>query len=61
MSFSIIPDHKLGEFQGNLTLDHKIDVFISRVNGWMINPAIEMLYKNTGLYISQTLHDIAYL
>jgi len=42
MSFAISPEHKAEDFEGELSLDHKIDVFIARVRGWQINPALAM-------------------
>ena len=42
MSLAISPEHNADDFEGEFTLDQKIEVFISRVKGWQIQPAIEM-------------------
>ena len=42
MRFAISPDHKAEDFEGELTLDQKIEIFISRVKGWQIKPAFDM-------------------
>ena len=42
LSFAISPDHKAEDFEGELTLDQKIEIFISRVKGWQIKPALDM-------------------
>lgn len=42
MAFAISPKHRLEEFPDGLTLDDKIQVFIARVRGWQIQPALDM-------------------
>jgi len=61
MSFAISPDHKSEDFKGGFTLDQKIEVFISRVKGWQIRPALSMIeckIKNRGF--AQLLIVISY-
>ncbi len=48
MPFAISPHHNLDEFPSGLTLDNKIDVFVDRVQGWMLGPAEEMIKKRLG-------------
>jgi hypothetical protein len=45
MPLSISPKHNIEDFPSGLTLDDKIEVFIARVEGWLIGPAIEMISK----------------
>ena len=45
MSFAISPKHNVEDFPSGLTLDDKIEVFIARVEGWLIGPALEMISK----------------
>lgn len=45
MAFSISPKHDVKDFPSGLTLDDKIEVFIARVEGWLIGPAVEMISK----------------
>jgi len=42
MKFAISPIHTTDDFPGPLTLDQKIEVFVARVKGWQIQPAIDM-------------------
>jgi hypothetical protein len=42
MSWAISPIHTIDTFQGPLTLDQKIEIFIARVKGWQIQPALDM-------------------
>ena len=48
MPFAISPHHNLDDFPNGLTLDQKIEVFIDRVEGWMLGPAKEMVTKGLG-------------
>jgi hypothetical protein len=43
MPFSISPKHSIEDFPSGLTIDDKIEVFIARVEGWLIGPAMEMI------------------
>jgi len=43
MPFAISPKHNLEDFPGGLALDDKVEVFIERVEGWLLGPAIEMI------------------
>lgn len=45
MSFAISPIHYAEDFEGDLSIDEKIEVFIARVKGWQIQPAIDMKEK----------------
>jgi hypothetical protein len=45
MAFAISPDHTTESFKGELSTDEKIEVFISRVRGWQITPALAMQEK----------------
>jgi len=45
MSFAISPKHDAEDFEGNLSIDEKIDIFIARVKGWQIQPAMDMREK----------------
>jgi hypothetical protein len=45
MSLSISPKHNSEDFHSGPTLDDKIEVFIARVEGWLIGPAMEMIAK----------------
>lgn len=46
MSWAISPIHNSDTFPGPLTLDQKIKVFIARVKGWQIQPALDMKEHN---------------
>ncbi len=46
MKFAISPIHTSDDFPEPLTLDQKIEVFIARVRGWQIQPAIDMRERN---------------
>jgi hypothetical protein len=48
MSFAISPTHNLEDFPSGLTLDDKIEVFIARVDGWLLGPAREMIAMGVG-------------
>ena len=48
MSFAISPIHNLEDFPEGLTLDNKIEVFIARVEGWLLGPAREMIAMGVG-------------
>jgi|SRR3990170_562984 len=45
MPFSISPKHNIEDFPSGLMLDDKIEVFIARVEGWLIGPTMEMISK----------------
>lgn len=45
MPFVISPIHTDQDFEGQLTLEDKIEVFIARVKGWQIQPALAMIEK----------------
>ena len=47
MSFAISPEHNLEDFHGELSLNDKIAIFIARVRGWQIQPALRM--RETGI------------
>jgi hypothetical protein len=42
MPWAISPIHTTESFQWPLTLDQKIELFIARVKGWQIQPALDM-------------------
>lgn len=42
MPFAISPIHNADDFKGALSLDEKIEVFVARVRGWQIQPALDM-------------------
>jgi len=42
MSFAISPKHTAEQFDHPLNLDEKIEIFIARVQGWQIQPALDM-------------------
>jgi hypothetical protein len=42
MSFAISPIHTVADFPDPLTLNQKIEIFIARVDGWQIRPALQM-------------------
>ena len=42
MPFAISPEHMSGDFGEELTFDDRIDIFVARVKGWQIQPALEM-------------------
>ena len=48
MSFAISPRHTQEDFPGGPTLDDKIEIFIARVEGWLLRPAIELIKKGIG-------------
>ena len=48
MPFAISPKHFQEEFPTGLTTDDKVEVFIARVEGWLIGPAMEMIRKGIG-------------
>jgi len=45
MPFAISPKHNAEDFPSGLSLDDKIEVFIARVEGWLLGPAEEMISK----------------
>ena len=45
MTFAISPEHNSDDFEGELSIDDKIEVFIARVKGWQIQPAMDMREK----------------
>jgi len=47
MTFAISPKHSVRDFPAGLTLDDKIEVFIARVEGWLLGPALEMISNGT--------------
>jgi hypothetical protein len=46
MPWAISPIHTTDSFKWPLSLDQKIEIFIARVKGWQIQPAIDMKEKN---------------
>ena len=48
MPIAISPKHNLEDFPGGLALDDKIEVFVARVEGWLIGPAMEMIKRGIG-------------
>lgn len=48
MPFAISPVHNLEDFPDGLDLSAKIEVFIARVEGWLLGPAIEMIKVGIG-------------
>ncbi len=48
MPFAISPRHNQADFPDGLELDDKIEVFIARVEGWQLGPAIEMIKMGIG-------------
>ena len=48
MSFAISPVHNLEDFPSGLTLDDKIEVFVARVEGWLLGPAKQMIAMGVG-------------
>lgn len=45
MSLAISPIHNVDSIQWPLTLDQKIEIFVARVKGWQIQPALDMKEK----------------
>jgi uncharacterized protein YeaO (DUF488 family) len=43
MPYVISPKHNLEDFPVGLTLEDKIEVFIARVQGWLLGPAKEIV------------------
>lgn len=48
MPFAISPHHNLDDFPDGLKLEDKVEVFIDRIEGWMLGPAKEMITKGLG-------------
>lgn len=48
MPFAISPKHNQEDFPDGLELDDKIEVFIARVEGWQLGPALEMIKIGIG-------------
>ena len=48
MPFAISPKHNQEEFPTGLTLDDKVEVFVARVEGWLLGPAVEMIRRGIG-------------
>ena len=46
MSWAISPIHTTDSFDWPLTLDQKIEIFIARVKGWQIQPALDMIVED---------------
>src|SRR5437867_2783711 len=45
MPLAISPHHFQEDFPNGLSLDQKIEVFVERVRGWQLQPALEMADK----------------
>jgi len=45
MPLAISPRHDLEDFPNGLSHDDKVEVFIARVEGWLLGPAAEMVAK----------------
>jgi len=56
MPFAISPRHTSDDFQGTLTLDNKVEVFIARVEGWQLGVAKEMIQKQVPYRAFALLH-----
>ena len=48
MPFAISPIHAEDDFPHGPDLDGKIEIFIARVEGWLLGPAIEMIKMGIG-------------